>query len=315
MKEPRGETSAIGTLFTFILLMAALGVLWVYSGGPERGSYGQGPFLTMPSVPTVPIPVGVQTPEGQPAQPQTDPSRTLRDYFYNFGTGYTGNEEKSPYADYVSLEFGDPGNTNPKYEYVTIKVSSNIQTATTISGWSLVGTSGIVGKIGSAAQLPSLGQVNSESPVSVPPGSILYVTTGRSPSGVSFRINQCTGYFEQFQDYYPALRADCPRPTDEMLRYPDGIAGNRTCIEFIERLYQCQLYTLAVPGNIGGSCQNFVLNVLSYNGCINAHRNDPGFYKNEWRIYLNRDQELWQSKYERIRLLDENGKLIDVLGY
>lgn len=312
MKQPRGETSALGTLFTFILLIAALGVLWVYSGGPERSAYEQGPFLTMPSVPTVPITQGVAT--GGTNAPPADPGKTLRDYFYDFGSP-TAGVERSPYADYVSIDRGEPQNADPKREYVILDVSSNAQSSVTITGWSLVGSSGINAKIGQAAQLAVSGQVNSEAPITVLPGGRVYITTGRAPSGSSFRINMCSGYLEQFQDYYPSLRLDCPRPTEEMLKYPSGIAGNRACIEFIERLTSCRLYTDPVPGNIGSECQNFVLNQLSYNGCINNHKNDTGFYKNEWRVFLSRDQELWQSKYERIRLLDENGKVIDQISY
>ena len=185
------------------------------------------------------------------------------------------------------------------------------------------GASRTVVKIGEAAVIPFLGQVNVETPITVGGNTIVYVVTGRSPNGTSFRLSKCTGYFEQFQDFAPSLPTQCPLPEDELFNRPGSNSYNDTCINFVEGLGRCTFNIGALPPLIGSQCQNFILNTLSYNGCISAHKNDPDFYRNEWRVYLGRDQELWknetgsswQNAREEIRLLDENGKVVDVVSY
>ena len=39
------------------------------------------------------------------------------------------------------------------------------------------------------------------------------------------------------------------------------------------------------------------------------------FFKDDWRLYLNRDEQLWKEKREVIELRDGEGKLVDVVTY
>lgn len=326
MKQPRGEATAIGTLIMFVLFLVVLGALWLYTGGPER-TEGQGPFLTPPwlwgtdgsyTVPGIQI-VGTEPQQGvsetgnQGGAPQNDSSPSFFDVFFGFrGTSET---KDSPYAGMVTLEQGNATASNPNDEYIVIRSANNLERNITISGWTLEEDASTLSvKIGQAAEIPFLGQINVEAPITLPGNSLVYVVTGKSPNGVSFRLNQCTGYFEQFQNFVPRLPLECPDPEDEIIRKPQVIAGNAECIDFIDRIPRCQI-TVTVPRETGETCQNFILNELSYNGCMNAHKNEPGFYRNEWRVFLNRDQEIWENRYERIRLLDENGKTVDVISY
>jgi hypothetical protein len=186
----------------------------------------------------------------------------------------------------------------------------------TISGWSLENVStGVAVPIGNAAQIPFLGQVNYESPISIGPGSTVIVTTGQPPNGTSFRVNECTGYFKQFQTFTPSLSYECPRPDDELLLHPDTLAGDEACRKYVDTLSQCTFAINALPPGLSSECQDFILNDLSYNGCIDGHRDDPTFYRNEWRVFLSRSQELWNNDHGVIRLLDENGKLVAQASY
>ena len=54
---------------------------------------------------------------------------------------------------------------------------------------------------------------------------------------------------------------------------------------------------------------------INYNSCIDKHKNDENFYRGEWRVYLSRDTELWKSKREVIKLIDEKGKDIGTITY
>ena len=52
-----------------------------------------------------------------------------------------------------------------------------------------------------------------------------------------------------------------------------------------------------------------------YNNCFADHINDPNFAGTSWRIYLNSGVELWRNDHDTIRLLDAQGKTVDVLTY
>jgi len=327
MKALRGETTAIGTLIMFLLFLFLLGGVWLYTGGPEQ-SQGEGAFLN-PSWPfggggtygQVPgfAPGGFTQGDGNGIGENQDAGLPQQQFsFLDFFYGFRGNSpvKDSPYAGMVTLETGNARSSDPKQEYITLRTSYNLEKSITLSGWSLHEDAGdIKVTIGQAAQIPFLGQVNVDSPITLPANSIVYITTGRSPNGTSFRANECTGYFEQFQDFYPSLSIDCPDPENEILINPSAVAGDSECLTYIQNAPRCILAVNALPPSIHSSCQNFILNQLSYNGCINAHKNEPTFYRNEWRVFLNRDQEVWKNQNERIRLLDENGKVVDSIGY
>lgn len=323
MKHPRGEVSAMGTLILLLVFLFVLGVLWFASGGPERSS-GLGPFLAPPwvlnagdsyTLPGIAIP-GQEQPSGGGAT--QDVQQEVRPSFFDLFFGFRGTTEvrDSPYAGQVRLSLGNVATSDPDDEYIIIRTASDLPKSITISGWTLQGDANALNlKIGQAVELSFLGQVNAEIPITLPANSTVYVTTGRSPNGTSFRANLCTGYFEQFQNFSPSLRLDCPSPETEALKRLEIFSGNAACVDFIGRIPSCTLITTNLPVEIGGLCRSFIVDELTYNGCTAAHKNEPGFYANEWRIFLKREQEIWRNTYERIRLLDENGKTIDVIGY
>ena len=43
------------------------------------------------------------------------------------------------------------------------------------------------------------------------------------------------------------------------------------------------------------SCIESISRILSYNSCIDLHKNDDDFYNGEWRVYFGRDKELWKN--------------------
>ncbi|TAJ15188.1 hypothetical protein EPO56_01330 [Patescibacteria group bacterium] len=323
--------SAKGDLLVVILLITALGVAWVWTGGPSRSISHSSGFLNapwpigaggdayiVPRIDTSFTPADGVNYEAKKQETPQEKKSNLLDYFFGYrpGLGKAVDLPPSPYAQYVYLERSQAGATNPREEYVTIKTSSSLKQSITITGWKLESAvSNLSMTIGAAAEIPFLGGTNYESPIVLGPNSEVVVVTGSSPNGTSFRLNQCTGYFEQFQDFSPALKKECPKPEDEMLLYPEKTAANQMCQDFIAKIPRCTLTLTAIPGNVGEQCQNFILNDLSYNGCIAKHQNESDFYKNEWRVFLKREQELWQNKHERILLIDENGKLVAQVSY
>lgn len=62
-------------------------------------------------------------------------------------------------------------------------------------------------------------------------------------------------------------------------------------------------------------CINQVGSEATYNNCVSLHKNDSDFYKNEWRIYLGQSNPIWQNSTEDIKLLDQNGLVVDSFTY
>lgn len=306
--------SAKGDLLVVVLLLIGLGVAWIWTGGPSRTvSHSGGVFN------------GAPWPFGNGGNAYTVPNIDLNSTSDTYGqasygssygtTAYgTGKPGDSTYAPMVSLESSGEGASDPQIEYIAIRTSGSLKSSVTITGWTLENGSG-GGKvtIGSGVATPVLGQVNSESPITLGPNSVVYVITGRPPNGGSFRVNKCTGYFSKVQTFTPYLSSECPTPSEELSRASGQLSPNIECSNFVRALSQCSVTASAIPETVGTACRDFILNTLSYNGCVTAHKNDPDFYRNEWRVYLNQDKELWGS-VDRIILRDESGKIVSSLN-
>ena len=287
------------------------------TGGPGRSISHAGPFLNLPfplgngaaySVPSV------NTPQATPAPPNAD-NDTLSSIIAHLRGGTTKGD--SPYAGNLTLSVGNVQSTDPTAEYLVIRVSSNLVGQLSISNWKLESPVTALGAvIGPANPLPISGTGKNEASVTVGAGATIYVISGRSPEGESFRKNLCTGYFGNNQSFTPSLTRDCPRPSDELKKAAQaGFIPTDACISYVNGLSSCQLVSVAFPQNIGSGCQSFITTSLTYNGCVDAHKTNADFYKNEWYLYLDRDQELWKSSNEQIRLLDENGKVVASVSY
>lgn len=225
--------------------------------------------------------------------------------------GYT-----SPYAGKVAIVDHNAAGTDPSLEYVEIQILG--ESPVSLSGWSLQSAySRTRALLPSATENLVSGTLNKLAAPDAPGGSTLYIVTGKSPVGVSFRENICSGYLAQFQQFTPPLEQSCPNPADELT-----ITGNNlrsygpTCIDFVQSLSSCHFPTSAeMPANISPECRDFASSEFSYNGCVTAHRDDAGFLKNSWRLYLNSPTRLWDDTHDVIRLLDDKGQIVDAITY
>lgn len=231
--------------------------------------------------------------------------------------------QSSPFRGLVTLALAHARASEPQREYLELSYKRIAKTDASITGWRLV--SPITGKsavIGTAARIPFFGRVNTETAVTLEPGQQAYILTSRSPNGTSFLLNRCTGYFEQFQNFTPSLRRECPRIKDEPLppserpeaRSYGASSLEDACLDYIERIGECTV-PVAIPPTLSPLCQEFVVKTATYDACVQSHRTDEDFFTKEWRIYLNRGEELWKEKREVIELRDAAGKLVDVVRY
>jgi hypothetical protein len=290
--DSRSPIKDFGWLAIFLVV---LGVIWFAQGGPSRLSSITSPYLKSPSAPSSSSGGKITAP---PAE-NTFLQKTLP------------NLQDSPYKGKVSLSASAARQNNPQKEYLEIRAHYNNAESILITGWTLKGTKGETVSIGKGAYLPYSAQVNLQDPILLEKGGKAIIVTGQSPIGTSFRLNICTGYFNQFQTFYPSLPEECPRISqDEVpIDYPDA------CFNFVRSLSTCRMPLSSVPAAAGNDCATFISRKANYNGCVVDHKNDANFYKSEWRIYLGRSEELWGNERDTIILLDQEGKLVDYVSY
>lgn len=225
----------------------------------------------------------------------------------------------SPHAKKVYLSNISRGaqSDSPREEYVSIAAGYGNTTPLNITGWSLQSVvSGIRVYIPSGVSPYVLGALNSASGIQLEPGASAVIASGSSPLGISFRENKCSGYLEQFQSFTPSLSAQCPTPSEEMPFSAANITMyGDACIDAVSSLPSCRFYTGILPQGVSGACSAFIGERLSYNGCVRQHKIDSDFFVNVWRVYLDSPVELWRNTHDVIRLLDAEGRTVDVLTY
>lgn len=201
-------------------------------------------------------------------------------------------------------------------EYLQIVADSRNTASVDIAGWSLESAlSGTRVYIPGGSSAFLMGTANVVGPISLDPGGLAIVSSAASPVGISFRENTCTGYLSQFQSFSPPLTSECPTPssilpfTEENLR----IYGD-SCFDIVDSLQSCE-FPRDLPDTLYPSCRTFLADRLSYNGCVQQNRNRSAFQKNMWRIYLGSQNEMWRNSHDAIRLLDAQGRTVDVFVY
>jgi hypothetical protein len=314
----------------FVVALFFIFLIWLATGGPSRPISWAGPFLNPPA-----------------------PLGSGKAYFLSgagFGTGGIGGlagftigaggshlsvggsssidtsayfTNPSPYRGQV---FFDSSPDDPQQQLATAEnlriVAASNGSPIDITGWKLVSASSY-GTIPQGALVPVSGTVNATSDIVLQPGESAIVNSGTSPIGVSFRENECTGYLDQYQGFHPSLDRACPSVRSG---YDDAYGTNnpndevQECSSFLGTIARCQTVTnfpYDSQGNseISNSCRQYVEAHDTYNGCVADYRADADFAGDTWRVFLGSKAGLWGNNHDTIRLVDAQGRTVDVFAY
>ena len=328
-------------LFIFMLI-ALLGV-WLLQGGVQKiksaaqsisdpigflfgtGS-STGTMITLPW--QIEMPQGADLSEYTEGSNGTDQNQTPADRYADIASQYNTIKQDvvdaktfgtpSPYRGKVTIQgTGSANESDPKLEYIELHASSANTSPVEMAGWSLQSAvTGLRVRIPPAASLFYMGVVNPVHERSPDPDARVIINSGMSPVGVSFRENICTGYLQQFQNFSPDLNRACPSPQDALPLTAENIQRyGDACLDFVPSLSRCTFPDKTLPSDLSFACKTFIVNTLSYNGCVNMYLYKPSFYIDLWRIYLGYGRELWRNTHDVIRLLDADGRTVDVLTY
>lgn len=231
----------------------------------------------------------------------------------SYDSSYAG---ASPYQGKIGIEGGAARTQTTSGEYIELRAAPGISSPIDISGWSLESAlSGVRVYLPQATGVFLQGRINPVGNVTLAAGASAIVLTGPSPVGVSFRENKCTGYLGTLQPFVPPLAQQCPSPFAVIPRTEENEARlGANCFDFLSSLPSCTFPT-SVPPTLTTACRDIIQAKLSYGGCVSAYRNTTSFAQNTWRLFLTQGAPLWGSEHDVLRLLDGQGRVVDVLNY
>ncbi len=261
----------------------------------------------------------------------------------NYGLEYGYN---SPYSKNISISTGNASyEYQPKDEYIMIenRGEENIN----INGWKLKNSkdsktyevsgnlknfNADIAYIPKAVSLFTGTGYNLFSDIVLKSGDEAIVSSGSIGQNIpykitSFKENKCSGYLENLPEYEfnPPIQSNCPVPTRE----PGFDSLDGKCKDFIENFSSChtpEYDGLDIDGEkcrgcvdgedgLSNACVAFIKSHYSYLGCVNNHQNDKDFNLRGWRIFLDRDWEMWDEEDETIFLYDADGRLVNTNSY
>ncbi|MFC1802180.1 hypothetical protein ACFLY7_01940 [Patescibacteria group bacterium] len=323
----------------FLMVLAGLGLMWFVSGGPERFLEKDPDVFIKPIEPEEEVEtygnnffkvgiLGNLIPDQEIKQGETKED-SLQDELTKVESELQEIQKElekaqelagtSEYKGKISLNIGNARNTNVNEEYLMITSSHSNSENISISNWKLKSNkTGKTATIKEASNLPYSYGINTQSEIFLKPSDRAYITSGRSPIGTSFRTNKCIGYFEQFQDFIPSLSQSCPHPSNEDIPTSGSGSFNDACLDYLDSFPRCKAQTENLSSDFDSACRTYIRTKINYNTCVDLHRRDNDFYKNEWRIFLglsNSGTELWKDRREIIQLLDEDEKIVDTISY
>jgi|GEM_PF-3189168 len=224
---------------------------------------------------------------------------------------------EAPYVNKVFMQHQvSTGSGDPAYETLVIYAPAENTAPYRITGLRFQSAiTSNTATIGDGVHLYFQNQPNVKQDIYLKPGNYAYIITGASPIGVSFELNKCIGYLSQGITFHPGIGTNCPGIEEKDLpKYPNHLED--ACLNYIPWIGRCRHPSLdEIPEELSQECKNFVIQKLTYPMCVSGHQYDTDFYLGEWRIYLNRSQELWKTQREHIRLFDQNGKVLDEFSY
>lgn len=219
-------------------------------------------------------------------------------------------------AVFIARDEGGIHATDANTEYLQLQADYRNSAVIDIRGWSLESAlTGVRIAIPGAATSFTQGAPNTLGAVALAPGGVAILTSGPSPVGVSFRENACTGYLQQFQPFTPPLAERCPSPASLVpMTEQNLIRYGAECFDVLATLSACR-FPNDLPHTLPAACRTELANTLSYNGCVRSQSYRTDFQDNVWRLYLGSSQELWRTSHDVIRLLDAQGRTVDVFTY
>jgi len=329
MADEKPETKVGMDFLIFFIVIGAMFTLWVQGGGPMRAKEE-----------------GLIKDSDQTSR-QSQTSRTQSSGGVQSGAGADeAVQNRSPYYGQVRISASSVRPTSANSEYITLTARGNKEPIN-IGNWILkngrdqkfYNISGTETRGQSVSvRIPALGVVkynpylpatNIQSPITLADREKAVIITGQVPTLAdfvirdNFKLNRCLGYLEDKTSYRfsPTIRDNCPRSEE----FPGVDNLSDTCAKFASSVRAChepketydpeEGYCLDRNCSLNSFCKGFVQQTFNFQSCFNTFSRDADFVGDEWRIFLGRTWELWESRREVITLYDASGRLVHQIEY
>jgi len=189
-----------------------------------------------------------------------------------------------------------------------------------ITGWKVVSQKGTITiPKGTALFLPGQ-STKDQDDIFIKKNDRIYLESASNPFKVvtNFKPNKCFGYLkDSYGSSFPSSLQTtriCPKvDKNSICNY------SQDCITNILKLEKCQAVNYSKNLNImfDTNCRTFIDNYivenLKYEGCVENYYKDKDFFKSEWRIYIG--YSISCNCNDIIYLYDKNGLLVDKYNY
>lgn len=234
-----------------------------------------------------------------PSPPAIDPSQIPK--------GFTA-KDLSPHFRRIRINSayaGSGSGTGRISLYVSLDKGEQVD----ITGWQFKANHGGTFIPGGIALYHPSGN-SPESDIFVQNGDYIYFYSASKLNRKNVRLNRCMGYLNSTaaSGYGSEFPNNCPHPDRSELR---GFSGQ--CQDYILSIGTCREPSSNPPLSVYDYACRSYLDTLNYNGCFNKHLQDADFLSHEWRVWMGGD--ILDSRHDDLRLLDNQGLLVDVYSY
>lgn len=222
----------------------------------------------------------------------------------------------SPYSSSITLSRARATASLAKDEYVILENKGS--EGVVVTGFTVVSerrdSSGYrkSAVVGNAAPVVSMERSAPTQGILLKPGGKLYLVSGYSPYYESFQTTRCSGYLK---NAVPGVAAACPSGREELEYFINKNNVSSACRSYLYGVGTSCTTPTNVPKDLGSECKQLVTSLLTYDQCVAHHKTEPGFFLNEFRVYANSINELWKNDTDVLRLVDREGKTVDIVSY
>jgi len=215
-------------------------------------------------------------------------------------------------SHYGDIEIDDVFYDEDNFEDDYLILENNSDELINIGGWTIETTNGTVTIPQAIHKLRHPLSLNTPSDVKLAPDDEIIISSNISPHGENFRVNKCTGYLDQYEQFEPSLDEDCPELNESEYSHLSS-----DCREFIDDLDKCEIpdYSDNYKISFDSECTNFLNNKFNYKQCYDDHEQEADFFGDEWRVFLGKSIDIFNNNSDTIILRDNSGLLVDKYSY
>jgi len=218
----------------------------------------------------------------------------------------------SPYYGRVVINRVEPDEDTFRQDYLVLENNDRDGGLIDITGWKIESKKDDVVIPQAVKKLKYPFSVKDSSDISLPYRGKVVISFGAGSQGVNFQTNLCAGYLAQNAEFFPSLNKDCPLPKESEYSYLKD-----ACRNFIQDLNRCELpdYGGDFSVSADSQCTDFLNDNFNYQGCYDKHNQEVDFFDGEWRVFLNKSEDVLNNDSDTIILKDRNGQIVDRYVY